>query len=345
MAMIKKLYCSNCDDLVDAQSKKKDEEYEVRGEKFFIDADIFLCPKCKEELFDEETDSMNLEKVYNLYRQKYNLLTPIQIKELREKYGLSQRAISRVLGWGEITYSRYENGAIQDSVHNEVLHLIKTPENMLEIYKKNRESLSLRTREMLEKKLNKLISDDAATNLILCFERYLSDDQSVNEYTGYKEFNLEKIKDTILYIISSSSIVLKTKLNKLLWYIDFLYFKIYSVSLTGCTYVHLPYGPIPNNYDDIINLMMHEGLLEKNEIMFNKKKGIVGEQLVPRVKIDKTKFSDDELNVINFVLAHFKDFSCGDITDYSHKEKPYKHTKDQDEVSYELAKDLSLELD
>ena len=131
------LYCPNCGDFTRARLITKDEEYEVKGDKFSIKAEVFSCTRCNEEIFDEERDSLNLNKVYDLYRKKYNLLTTDEIKNLREKYGLSQRAISRLLGWGEVTYSRYENGAIQDIAHNEVMELIDSPENMLEIYKKN----------------------------------------------------------------------------------------------------------------------------------------------------------------------------------------------------------------
>lgn len=341
---MKNLYCSKCDNMVGAILKNKDEEYEIRKDKFHINAEVFFCPYCNEELFDEEVDSKNLEKVYNLYREKYNLLTVAQIKAIREKYGLSQRAISRLLDWGEVTYSRYENGALQDSVHNEVMELINDPKNMLEIYKKNSSALSFYVRDGLEKRLDMLISNNTAGNVIFFFERFLMGDQKINEYTGYRQFSLDKLKDIILYIVSSQKVILKTKLNKLLWYIDFLFFKTYSVSLTGCTYVRLPYGPIPDNYDDIINLMIRENLIEKNEIIFNHAKGIVGEGLIPKMKISQLKFSDDEIKVMNYVVEYFKKFNCVEIKEYSHREKAYKETEEQDKISYELAKKLSLDL-
>ncbi|NQU73492.1 MAG: DUF4065 domain-containing protein [Candidatus Omnitrophica bacterium] len=341
---MKNLYCSSCDNIVDANLRSKDEEYDVRGDKFRIKSEVFFCSRCNEELFDEENENKNLGKVYSLYREKYNLLSVDQIKSIREKYGLSQRAMSRLLDWGEVTYSRYENGTIQDSAHNEVLELIDNPKNMLAIYKKNQHLLSLHMSEVLRNRLSKLVSDDATTNLISCFEKFLIGDQKISEYTGYCEFNLEKLKDIILYIATTQTVILKTKLNKLLWYIDFLFFKTYSISLTGCTYIRFPYGPIPNNYDDIINLMVHEKLLEKNEIIYNRRKGIIGERLTSQLKIDKTKFTTDEIRVMDFIGDYFRKFNCVEITEYSHKEKPYKETEEKGAISYELAKKLSLDL-
>jgi len=42
------------------------------------------------------------------------MLSPYEIRELRKRYGLTQKELSLLLGWGSVTMSRYENGALQD---------------------------------------------------------------------------------------------------------------------------------------------------------------------------------------------------------------------------------------
>jgi hypothetical protein len=37
------------------------------------------------------------------------------------------------LGWGAVTLSRYENGALQDEAHDKTLHLAMLPENLIRL--------------------------------------------------------------------------------------------------------------------------------------------------------------------------------------------------------------------
>lgn len=340
-----KIYCSKCNSEQEVRTVAKEEEYEVRGEKISIKSKVYVCNSCNEEIFDEKQDNENLEMLYSKYREKYGLLTPQEIRDIREKYGLSQRAMSRLFAWGEITINRYENGSIQDAVHNEVLELVKNPENMLSIFEKNKYSLSKKEREKLEKKLNDILSyKKSSSELFSLCEAYLTANKSIDEFTGFKPFDLQKIKNLILYIAQTSNNIMKTKLNKLLFFIDFLFFKTFSVSLTGSRYVKLQFGPIPDNYDWIIELMTKEDLLEKREVVYSTKDRIVGEELSTKTSIDKSVFDTDEFRVIDFCLKEFEKFNCIQISEYSHKEEAYRKTEEKQYISYSLAKDLSLSL-
>jgi len=343
---MKSLFCFKCGRDKNVRIVSKREKYEVKGETFSILARFYVCAGCGSEIFEKELDKENLELLYGKYRKTHGLLTSGQIKDIRKKYSLSQRAMTHLLEWGEVTLSRYENGSIQDPVHNEVLGFIQKPENMLEIYKKNKHLLAPKDREKLGSKLDELLKDTKkGVGLISLFESLLSEDESANEYTGFKKFNLQKTKNLILYIAENSNGILKTKVNKLLFYIDFLFFKKFTISITGNKYVRLQFGPIPDNYDDIINLMVREDLLEKHEVIFNRNKSIVGEELAAKFPADKEAFNEDEIKIIDFCIEKFKKFNCGQISEYSHREKPYKETEEKALISYRLAKDLSLSTD
>jgi len=339
---MKKVYCPDCDTDRKATVLSKEEVFNIRGEDIAIRSSVLVCDKCKHEIFDEELDEKNLELAYTEYRKRHNLLLSTQIKEIREKYNLSQRALGRLLEWGEITVNRYENGAIQDAAHNAILEFISHPENMLEIYEKNNHLLSLDVRMPLKKRIDELIKEEVEPNFQISLERYLLSNRNVDEFSGYKEFDLGKMKNMILYITQSLDGEFITKINKLLWYMDFLYFKEFSVSISGSPYVHLPYGPIPSDYDLIVGVMIKEKLLEKEEIQFEE--GIVGENLKALSSYDKNSLSENELRIMNFVIDYFKDFSCGKISEYSHKEKPYRNTAENEKISYELSSELSLNL-
>lgn len=339
---MKIIYCSSCQKQTKANIVSKEEIFNVKGEDIRNLSSVAVCQECGEEVFDSELDEDNFEQAYNEYRKKHNLLTPSQIKNIREKYGLSQRALSSLLGFGEITIHRYESGAIQDKSHNEILSLIEKPENMRVILEKNIDSLPAHLKDSLRKKIDELLKGEKISEFNQCLENRLVTEKQLNEFVGYTEFDLDKIKNIILYFICSQTNIFKTKLNKLLWYSDFLYFKKYAVSITGNSYIHAPFGPVFNGYELILGAMLLDNLIDKEEINFEE--NISGELLKPMDKCDICVISKAEKEVIDCVMEHFKNYSCKQISDFSHNEKPYKETKEGEKISYHLAKDLALNI-
>lgn len=55
------------------QRKAKKVNMEFKGDHFIIDFVYFYCPDTGTEYTDEQTDAMNLKKVYMLYAKKYNV--------------------------------------------------------------------------------------------------------------------------------------------------------------------------------------------------------------------------------------------------------------------------------
>ncbi len=339
---MKNTFCPECEQNVKADVVQKKETFNVKGEKMPVTSSVLVCGKCKNEIFDEDLDEKNLLSAYNEYRNRHRLLLPSQIREIREKYGLSQRALSRFLGWGEITINRYESGEIQDSVHNEVLDLIGDPRNMRQLFEKNIEFSSSSEGEKLKKRIDILVQNSSEEKLSMDLNEFLLQSQGIDEYSGYREFNLEKMKQMIIYLTDSLKGVYTTAINKYLWYMDFLYFKENSVSISGCNYVHLPYGPVPNDYEVILGLMVSKKTIEKEEIEFSN--GVTGEKFKAKAKPDLKYFTKDEIGIMDFVISQFRKFSAAKLSRYSHNEKAYSVTKDNEKISYNLSKDLSLSL-
>ena len=337
-------FCPNCEGYTKATLGLEKEVCNVRGEPIEIEAEVAICQKCGSKIFEEERDSRNLEKAYGQYRQIHKLLSPDEIRTIRGKYGLSQRALSRLLGWGEITIHRYESGAVQDNVHNSTLRLIEDPRNMQNIFEANRNKLPAYTEARLEKRIASFLQEDKEQDFQVCFERLVSH-QQVDLTSGFKEYDLEKFNNMILYLVKRLGSVLETKLNKLLWYCDFLHYKETSVSITGTQYVHFQFGPVPNKYYFIFDIMQDEDLLEKKETLFQTKDGIVpGEEFTALVEPDKSLFSGKEIQVMDFIADTFRNFNSKEIKEISHRETAYIKSKDRDIISYEYAEELSLSL-
>jgi len=102
-----------------------DDTLKVRNEEITVTSKIYYCPEGNHYFYDADDENDKFESAYNEYRKRKGLLQPEEIRQIREQYGLSQRNFALLLGWGEITIHRYESGAIQDEVHNDVLSMIR----------------------------------------------------------------------------------------------------------------------------------------------------------------------------------------------------------------------------
>lgn len=136
------MYCPKCETDVKSTVREVAETYPVKGEDITIKAWVRFCDVCGEDIWDDELDSKNLLAAYTEYRKKHGLLQPDEIREIREKYGLTQVAFARVLGLGDKTITRYENGSIADMAQNNLILLMNHPSNFEKLLEKNKSKIS-----------------------------------------------------------------------------------------------------------------------------------------------------------------------------------------------------------
>lgn len=149
-------YCDYCHNEEDVKIVNKDEVYPVYGDEISVKAQVMVCMHCGNELYSRTLDNQTLKKVYDVYRSKHKLLFPNEIKAIRKQYCLSQRAFSKLLNWGDKTIVRYENGSLQDYVHNALLLFLRNPVHMEEYLQMNENSLSPKDRDLLFKRIKEL---------------------------------------------------------------------------------------------------------------------------------------------------------------------------------------------
>jgi putative zinc finger/helix-turn-helix YgiT family protein len=118
--------------------KEREVTTEVKGIKIKFTEKYKVDAKTNEEIFDIDIEQENDVRLYNIYKKRMNLLTTNEIKEIRERYGLSQKDFALALGMGEITINRLENGSTQSGAVDSIIRLSENPENMLELIERNR---------------------------------------------------------------------------------------------------------------------------------------------------------------------------------------------------------------
>ena len=142
---------------------------------------------------------------------------------------------------------------------------------------------------------------------------------------------MKKFMAAVLFFALNQADLHKTKLMKLLWYADMLFFKKNTVSITGMKYIHQKYGPVPQRHSLCLSIMEELGVIELQE-QEN------GEIVLP--KFDKTlleNLSKYEMEILKSVNSRFLYEKAKDISEVSHKEKGYRDTELSEQISYEYA--------
>lgn len=148
---------------------------------------------------------------------------------------------------------------------------------------------------------------------------------------------VNKFKNVLLYILercAGKPNVGETVLYKLLYFSDYNYYELYEEHLTGAKYRKLPFGPVPQQLDTIINQMIDAGQLQRVKTEYH---GYPQTRYLPLVKADLTELKASEKETIDRVIEQMSDWSAAYISDYSHKDLPWEVTEEGKEISYELA--------
>ena len=122
-----KIDCPFCNKEHILEKRKRDTVGIVKGEQINFEEECFLCNITETDENEFVTAKMmdeNLLKARDEYRKKHDLLTSTQIKEIREKYKLTQAEFSFLLGVGEVTITRYESKSIQEEAYDKLMRLI-----------------------------------------------------------------------------------------------------------------------------------------------------------------------------------------------------------------------------
>ncbi|HHT9133353.1 MAG TPA: type II TA system antitoxin MqsA family protein [Candidatus Avalokitesvara rifleensis] len=328
--------CPNCEKETNFALVHTKEIITVRGESIAVEVEYFGCKACGGEFENTRSNVDSLDAAYREYRRLHGMLQPEEIRELRKSYGLTQGELSKLLGWGGATLSRYENGALQDETHERVLRLIKDdPQNLLRLIQGAPKSLPEGKVIRLTHEIKEVIEEAYS------FERIFEErfgNYEPNELSGYKRLDLTKLFAAILFFCRED--VYKTKLNKLLFYADFKHYKENTVSITGVRYLRFSYGPVPDKYEYYLALLREEGMLEFEEIPLPK--DVIGEEFTSKESPDLSVFLESELEVLLKVKKRFKDFTAGKIVDFSHQEKGYKETPNGGYISYRYSEELQI---
>lgn len=198
--------------------------YDVKGTSVKFLEKIAINEITGEEIFDELLEQENDLRIFNEYRKLKGLLLPEKIKEIRLDFGVTQMEFAKVLGLGDKTIARYENGSLQDMAQNNLIKAVEQDPvyflNLLRNCQKLKEDISDENFTELLSKVNSKVE------LMIHFRLDLKkEDYPIKEYKEYlpteiSSFVLKKFDYT-----KTGEMISPLKIQKILNY-------IYSYCLT-----------------------------------------------------------------------------------------------------------------
>ena len=155
-------------------------------------------------------------------------------------------------------------------------------------------------------------------------------------------FNREKLLNAIVYFAMNTKYCGKTKLLKLLYFLDFMHFKQTGKSVTGLDYFAWEMGPVPKDlFEELSGSMQPDMKATINELPTE---GF--QKIQPKRKLDRKYFSDKEMKLMEDISFIFNDAKADDMVESTHlKNEPWDLTKKKglfQKIDYMLAIDSEI---
>ncbi len=222
--MTEKTFCEECRNDVEYTTAPVPMTGTIKGKEYHYSGIEARCADCGNLVFVPEISDDNLRSLYNVFREENGIVSLDVICAIPEKYDIGKRPLSLLLGWGELTFSRYCDGDIPTRQYSDILQRIyHEPHFYLELLEANKANLkSRRTYEKTRRAVDALLSADVPSS--------------------------SKINTVIQYLLYQCEDITPLALQKALYYIQGFHFAFYKTFLFSEDCQAWTHGPV---YRDI----------------------------------------------------------------------------------------------
>jgi hypothetical protein len=124
-----------------------------------------------------------------------------------------------------------------------------------------------------------------------------------------------------------------TKLNKLLFAIDFSAYEAWGNPLTSLTYIRQTHGPTP---DPALFIPLRDGLLEAGRAALQSQTyyGHTQQRLIALDEPDVSALNEAARRLMDDVLSEFRGFNATQLSDWTHRLLPWLNTSDREMLPF-----------
>lgn len=160
--MEKEVYCLLCDDVRKCELREENVTRKINGNTITYLEKNYICSTCGETVYDKDIFDYNVHTANDELRKITGLIRKSEIEEILDKYSISQKNLSKVLGFGEIQISRYLKSGNPSREHSDILKSIKDNPFVFEGYLLNAKDIL--DEKTYKKQLGKVVQLELANN-------------------------------------------------------------------------------------------------------------------------------------------------------------------------------------
>jgi hypothetical protein len=144
----------------------------------------------------------------------------------------------------------------------------------------------------------------------------------------------KRLKELMLYVADRCDVHKSfgaIKLNKILFYADFIAYTRLGQPITGATYQRLPHGPAPRRLLPLKEELEQEGAaVERQKVAYTK----VQKRLVPLREADLDLFSGHEIAIVDEVIAALCNHTAEQVSELTHQLPGWRLAENKEEIPY-----------
>lgn len=293
------------------------DSWEFRGEKYDFTYIAYRDDESGEEFTTTESDTIWYNHVTNQYREKHGIPYQDEIIALRERYGVSAAKMALILGFGTNQYRLYEEGEVPSESNGKMIRSAMNPKVFLDLVRSSRNQLTEKEFAKITAQVEAVIArSESWHDEVYVSERlFLSGRGLAN---GFAPQSVGRLKNLLLYVLGQMGETFQTKMNKVLFYIDFLSYRERGMAISGLAYQAIEFGPVPQRWDRVYSafdeVQEQLRLVQGQECM----------SLLAGGEADMSAFTEAEMAVIDEVCGKLRDMTSRAVSKMSHEETAWK---------------------
>lgn len=226
------------------------DSWEYRGEKYEFTYISFRDDAEGENYTTTESDSIWYNHATNQYRERHGIPYQDEIVALRELYGLSAAKMSLILGFGANQYRLYEDGEVPSESNGKMIRSAMNPRVFLDLVKSSRHQLTEKEYAKISARVQEVVDQsEQCAEEQRAVERLFRSGRGLAN--GFAPVSTKRLKNLLLYVLGQMGETYQTKMNKVLFYIDFLSYRERGMAISGLAYNALEFGPVPQRWDRV----------------------------------------------------------------------------------------------
>jgi len=150
-------------------------------------------------------------------------------------------------------------------------------------------------------------------------------------------FDRDKFRELIVYVAHQTKddpTFGDTHLNKVLYWTDFDGYSAYGRPVTGAKYFKLQFGPAAKPLMPVRHEMVEDGELTVIDPPRGSKKA---RKTVPLRPPDTSRFSQEELELVDELIHRLQGLTAKAVSDLSHKEAGWRLVELYDDIPYRMS--------